>query len=109
MTRSSFPRIKLAMLPVVFGSDGTAALAAARALAAEVVLVGLVPIADGRALSAGMPLARQMRGQLRELARADGLRARAVVGVSPTPWIELMEAVAAEEPDLLVLDWNAHL
>ena len=52
MTRPSFPRVKLALLPVVFGCDGSAALAAAQALAAEVVLVGLVPITDGRPLRA---------------------------------------------------------
>lgn len=111
MTRPSFPRVKLAMVPVVLGCDGSAALAAAQSLAAEVVLVGLVPIADGRPLSAGMPLARQMRAHLRELAARPGgrMRTKAEVRVSPSPWAELMEAVAAEEPNVLVLDWTNHL
>jgi glucosyl-3-phosphoglycerate synthase len=58
-----------------------------------------------------MPLARQMRAQLRELAaRSDRhLRPKAVVHVSERPWAELLDAVAAEKPDVLVLDWNAHL
>src|SRR5258707_13359218 len=111
MTHASFPSVRLALLPVVSGSDASAALAAATALAAEVVLVGLVPVAAGQPLSAGMPLARQMRGQLRELsARPDGrLRSKAGVRVSERPWAELLEAVAAEQPDVLVLDWNVHL
>ena len=111
MGRHVFPRVRLAMVAVVYGCDGSAALAAAQALAAEVVLVGLVPIADGRSLSAGMPLARQVRQQLREIAPRLGerVRSKAAVRVSPTPWVDLMEAVAAEEPDVLVLDWDEQL
>jgi nucleotide-binding universal stress UspA family protein len=111
MHRHMFPNVRLAMVPVVYGCAGGAALAAAQALAAEVVLVGLVPIADGRPLSAGMPLARQVRQRLREIAPQPGgrVRSKAAVRVSPTPWIDLMEAVAAEEPDVLVLEWDEHL
>ena len=111
MNRHMFPNVRLAMVPVVHGCAGGAALAAAQALAAEVVLVGLVPIADGRPLSAGMPLARQVRQRLREIAPRPGgrVRSKAAVRVSPTPWIDLMEAVAAEEPDVLVLEWDEHL
>src|SRR5437660_9264055 len=110
MNRHSFPSVRLAMVPVVYGCDGSAAPEAAKALASEVVLVGLVRIVDGRPLSAGMPLARLVRRQLREMAPAGGqLRTKASVRVSATPRDELMQAVAAEEPDVLVLDWNGHL
>ena len=76
MKRHAFPSVRLALVPVVHGCDGTAALAAAQALAAEVVLVGLVPIMDGRPLSAGMPLARQVRRRLHEIAPQPGGRVR---------------------------------
>jgi len=111
MNRHGFPTVRLAMVPVVYGCDGAAALAAARALAAEVLLVGLVPIADGRPLSAGMPLAREVRQRLRQIAPQTGgqVRSKAAVRVSPTPWVDLMEAVTAEAPDVLVLDWDEHL
>ena len=107
----AFPTDKLALVPVVHGADGAAALAAAQALAGEVVLVGLVPIGAGQSISSGMPLARQIRRQLRELAPLPGgpFRVKAAVRVSHNPWAELMEAVATEEPDMLVLDWNSHL
>ncbi len=111
MDRHTFPQVALAMVPVIHGCDGGAALAAAQALASEVVLVGLVPVSDAQAISAGMPLAREVRRRLRELAPEPGgrVRMRAAVRVSPTPWAELMDAVAADEPDVLVLDWNVHL
>jgi nucleotide-binding universal stress UspA family protein len=111
MSRHAFPNVRLALVPVVHGHAGAAALAAAQALAAEVVLVGLVPIADGRPLSAGMPLAREVRQRLRQIAPQPGgrVRSKAAVRVSPTPWVELLDAVAAEQPDVLVLDWDEHL
>jgi glucosyl-3-phosphoglycerate synthase len=80
-------------------------------LAAEVILVGLVPIASAEALSAGSLMAREVRRRLRELAGlSDGrMRAKVQVRVSTEPWRELAAVVAADEPDLLVLDWRGHL
>jgi glycosyltransferase involved in cell wall biosynthesis/nucleotide-binding universal stress UspA family protein len=111
MDGHTFPQVRLAMVPVVHGSDSRSALAAAQALAAEVILVGLVPIADGQAISTGLPRAQEVRRQLRDLAPQPGgqVRPKAVVRVSPTPWDELMQAVSAEDPDVLVLDWQTHL
>jgi hypothetical protein len=108
--RHTFPQVRLALVPVIQGTDNASALAAAQALAGEVVLVGLVPILDGQPISAGMPRAQEVRRQLRELAPpGSGVRTKAVVHVSTTPWDELMQAVAADSPDVLVLDWATHL
>ncbi len=111
MKTRTFPAVRTALVPIIYGCDGRAALAAARALATEVVLVGLVPIGPGDAISAGGPKARAVRTLLRELAPADDaqVRARATVRVSTTPWEELHAAIRLDDPDLLVLDWASHL
>ncbi|MCC7359577.1 MAG: glucosyl-3-phosphoglycerate synthase [Anaerolineales bacterium] len=111
MTPRTFPAVRTALVPIIFGCDSTAALAVARALATEVVLVGLVPVAPGEAISAGSPKARAVRSQLRELAAAGDppARARAAVRVSTTPWDDLRTAIRQDDPDLLILDWTAHL
>lgn len=111
MTRPRFTHLRTVLVPVVYGCDCQAALAAARALAREVVLVGLVRIAPDAPLSAGASAARRVRKQLRELAPAGNhqIRSKARVRVSTTPWADLRAVIAAEEPDLLLLEWDCHL
>jgi glucosyl-3-phosphoglycerate synthase len=111
MKPRAFPAVRSALVPVVHGCEGQAALDAARVLAADVTLVGLVPIASGESLSAGSLKARAMRRRLRELAGPadDHVRAKVQVHVSTEPWRELQAVVAADEPDLLLLDWDGHL
>ena len=111
MTPRTFPAVRTALVPIIHGCDSTAALAVARSLATEVVLVGLVPVAPGDSISAGSPKARVVRALLRELAPAGDaqLRARASVRVSTTPWDELHTIIRLEDPDLLILDWTTHL
>jgi hypothetical protein len=110
-TPRSFPAVRTALVPVIYGCDTQTALAAARTLATQVVLIGLVPIKQGDAISAGGAKARAVRGLLRELAPAEEVqtRARATVRVSTMPWDELHAAINHEDPDLLVLDWDSHL
>jgi len=111
MTRHRFTPLRTVLVPIVFGCECQAALAAARALARQVVLVGLVNIAPGEALSAGAAPARAVRARLRKLAPAgDGqVRSKARVRVSTTPWADLLALIASEEPDLLLLEWECHL
>ncbi len=111
MKLRTFPAVRTALVPIIFGCDGQAALAAARALATEVVLVGLVPIAATEAISAASAKARAVRAQLRALAPAADpqVRARATVRVSTTPWQELNTVLRLDNPDLLLLDWDSHL
>ncbi len=106
-----FPLVRHAYVPVVHGFDASDAVAAARALAQEVTLVGLVLVPPGQPVSAGAPQARQVRQRLRELAPGPDpqMHSKAVVHVSYTPWTELRATLEADEPDLLVLDWAAHL
>jgi glucosyl-3-phosphoglycerate synthase len=107
----SFPLIRSAYVPVVFGCDPATALAAARAVAQEVTLVGLVGVPAGAPVSAGAVQARWVRQLLRELAPSGDpqMRIKAAVQVSYTPWQELQSTLQADGPDLLVLDWDGHL
>ncbi len=104
-------KIGTALVPIVHGCACESALAAARRLAREVVIVGLVKIAEGEAVSAGARPARQMREYLRQLASSDKahLRIKARVRVSQTPWEDVLTIIAADQPDLLVLEWEGHL
>jgi nucleotide-binding universal stress UspA family protein/glycosyltransferase involved in cell wall biosynthesis len=105
MRKHIFAPIDTALVPVVHGCRGEAALAAARALASQVVLIGVVKIPLEDSLSTGVTKARELRKTLRELGRAEHVRSKAHVVVSQTPWAELVDAIAAEQPDLLVLEW----
>jgi len=111
MKNRAFPPVRTALVPVIYGCAGAASLAAARALATEVVLVGLVPIGADESLSAGTTKAREVRRQLRELALLTdpSMRVKSPVHVSTTPWRDLETVLEAETPDALVLDWYGHL
>jgi len=82
MTQHRFTLMRTVLVPVISGCDCRAALAAARALAPHVLLVGLVKNSPGEPLSAGARLARQVRKWLRELVDGSQVRSRACVHVA---------------------------
>jgi glycosyltransferase involved in cell wall biosynthesis len=87
------------------GSDGLQALALARIIAEEVLLVGIVPIAEGESISAGSKPVREMRQHLLSLGRANK-RDKSKVFISTSPWEELKNVIHCEEPDILVVEWK---
>ena len=101
MSQRLFRPIRTALVPICSDCDNSTAVTAARWMANEVILVGLVKVEDEAALSQATLEARKVRRQMEEL-RSDGVRVRARVRVSPNPWIELQKVVEDEEPDLLV-------
>lgn len=101
MNPRKFKPIRTALVPICSDCDNSAAVTAARWMADEVILVGLVKVEDEAALSQAALEARKLRRQMEKL-RGAGVRVRSRVRVSPRPWDELQSAVAAEEPDLLV-------
>jgi len=109
MRKHRFASIHTALVPIVHDCDYETALAAARALASDVVLVGLVQIPADEPLSAGSTKARQVRKLLRELADGAQVRSKSVVPVSHTPWADLLKVINSEAPDLLLLEWPCHL
>jgi len=54
-------KIKTVLVPIEAGAAGQTALAIGRALAEEVVLVGVVPVAPGESISVGAQAARLIR------------------------------------------------
>jgi len=108
-TKPLFASLRRIMIPVVDGCSGNAVLSVARAVSAEVVWVGVVSLPSEEALSTGAARARQVRQRLKALAGEKRFRSRARVLVSHTPWADLKEVIEAEDPDLLLLEWNEHL
>ena len=97
--------IKTALVPIGLGSDGEQALALAHNIASEVILVGIVPIAEGQSISAGAQTARQIRKRLLSLSSTN-IRFKSSVIVSETPWDDIKNVIHDEEPDILVLEWK---
>ncbi|MBN1569868.1 MAG: glucosyl-3-phosphoglycerate synthase [Acidobacteria bacterium] len=96
-------------VPVIDGCAGEDALKAACLLAADVVLVGVVCVPPDQPLSAGAYKARQVRRRMRVLSDGKQVRYKAQVHVAYQPWNDLTKAITENEPDLLLLDWPAHI
>jgi hypothetical protein len=108
--RVGFPHLRRVIVPVVHGAAAPTSIELALALAPEVVLQGLVRIGPDEALSGGGQRARETRRSLRQLVDAAGgrARARARVRVSASPWTDLLQVIATEQPDVLLLEWPTH-
>jgi len=104
--KAPFRKIKTAIVPIGSGKSGGTALAMAKVLAEEVVLVGVVAINKGESVSAGAQAARQVRKRLLELREGPTVRFKSTVIVSETPWRDLQEIIVHEKPDLLVVEWE---
>ena len=109
MSHTRVDYVRTVWVPILHGCEGEAALKAARRLAADVVLVGVVCVPPDQPLSAGAYEARQVRRRLRALSVGEQVRFKAQVHVSHAPWQDLTKAIAADEPDLLLLDWPSQL
>ncbi|MEW6568067.1 MAG: glucosyl-3-phosphoglycerate synthase [Chloroflexota bacterium] len=107
--RSVFVSLRRVLVPVIHGCPATEVLRAARMLAPEVRMLGLVRAAPNEPLSGGASAARQVRETLRQLTDGEHVRPKARVRVSSTPWQEVLEVVRADEPDLLLLEWGCQL
>ena len=97
-------------VPVIYGMDPKAAIDAATLIAerSNIVLVGIVGIAEDESLSAAALPARHVRKILRDAATTAHVHSMQRIRVSHKPWDELIQVVQEEGPDLLVLE-AAHL
>ncbi len=109
MVKNRVDYVRAVWVPILHAFDSQAALNLACRLAADVVLMGLVYVPPDQPLSAGAYEARQVRRQLRALSSGTQVRYKAQVHVSHQPWADLMKAITADEPDLLLLEWPHHL
>ncbi len=97
--------IETAIVPIGLGTDGDQALALAHSIAAEVIMVGIVPIAEGESVSAGAQTARKIRKRLIGLTNTH-VRFKSTVIVSPRPCEDMKAVVLNEKPDLLIMEWK---
>ncbi len=97
--------VKTVLVPIDPLSNGENLLAIAKAVAAQVILVGVVPIEDGQPVSAGAQTARLVRKRLLALDD-DTTRYKSTVIVSSTPWQDLQTVIANEKPDLFLAEWR---
>jgi glycosyltransferase involved in cell wall biosynthesis/nucleotide-binding universal stress UspA family protein len=109
MKTRKFASVQTALVPIVPCSDYDTPLQAARLLAAEVILVGIVVVPPDESLSAAAAQARDVRRLLRELSAGSQVHFKSQVQVTYTPWVELQNVIVAEQPDLLLLGYNTQL
>ncbi len=109
MSKEKAGYIRTALVPVVHGCACEDALNVALQLASEVVLIGVVYVPPQEPLSAGAYEARQVRQLLRKLSAGPQVRYKSQVQVSHSPWDDLLKVAAAENPDLLLMDFPCQL
>ena len=97
--------IETAIVPIGLGTDGDQALALAHSIASEVIMVGVVPIAEGESVSAGAQIARKIRKRLIGLSNTH-VRFKSTVIVSSKPCEDMKAVVLNENPDLLIVEWR---
>lgn len=106
---STFTPIHTIFVPLVHEGPGLHALDIARLFDAEITLVGVVVVPPEQSLSTGAVAARALRRLLRIFGRDDRITGKSQVIVSYEPWHELSKMLQDAGPDLLCLEFEAHL
>src|SRR5690349_23098926 len=98
---------KKVLVPIVHGSEQSAAITAARAIAGEegVMLVGLVYIPEGESLSSAAIPVQEVRQTLRRLSDLKHIQRWTEVRATHEPWEEMAKVIEKEKPDLLILEY----
>jgi glucosyl-3-phosphoglycerate synthase len=102
---ASLRQIKTALVPIGARDTGQTAITLAEAIAEEVILVGVVSIAEGGSVSAGAQIARQIRKRLLSLSKGS-TRYKSTVIVSEAPWKDLLSVISYEKPDIFIIEWE---
>jgi hypothetical protein len=97
-------KFRTAMVPIEAGAGGLAALEIAKAIANEVIMVGIVPIVAGESVSVGAQPARLIRKRLLALSSPE-TRFKSTVIVSESPWKDLQNVISVEKPDIFIIEW----
>jgi glucosyl-3-phosphoglycerate synthase len=106
---SGFKPIRTILVPLVHEGPGIHALDSARHFDAEIILVGVVVVPPDQSLSMGATYARSLRRLLRIFGRDPRVTAKSQVIVDYEPWNRLSKLIQDEKPDLLFLEFDAHL
>ena len=107
--QSKYSPIHSVLIPLIHEGPGLLALEVASHLDAEITLVGVVVVPPDQSLSVGAVGARALRKQLRHLGKNSRITSKSQIIVSYQPWNELSNLLQKEKPDLLCLEWDAHL
>jgi glucosyl-3-phosphoglycerate synthase len=107
--RSRFRPIHTILVPLIHEGPGLQALEVAQHLEAEIILVGVVVVPPDQSLSMGAAGARALRKQLRYYGKDERITSKTQIIVAYQPWSELSSLLRKEKPDLLCLEWEAHL
>jgi glucosyl-3-phosphoglycerate synthase len=94
---------------LVHDGPGIHVLDSARHFDAEIILVGVVVVPPDQSLSMGATYARSLRRLLRIFGRDARVTAKSQVIVDYEPWNRLSKLIQDEKPDLLFLEFDAHL
>jgi hypothetical protein len=103
--KAAFGKIKTALVPIGPRFTEQTALTLAKAVAEEVILVGVVFIANGEHISAGAQIARKIRKRLLSMSNSS-MRFKSTVIVSERPWKDLQDVISSEKPDLFITEWK---
>ncbi len=106
---SEFKPIHTILVPFVHDGPGLYMLDAALQFDAEIILVGVVVVPPDQSLSTGAVAARSLRKILRAFGRDKRVTSKSQIIVSYEPWNELSNLLQEVKPDLLFLDYEAHL
>lgn len=106
---SEFTPIHTILVPLIHQGPGIHALEVAHHFDAEIILVGVVVVPADQSLSVGAMAARALRKQLRHYGKDERITSKSQIIVSHQPWSELSNLLQKEKPDLLCLEWSAHL
>jgi glycosyltransferase involved in cell wall biosynthesis/nucleotide-binding universal stress UspA family protein len=106
---SEFTPIHTILVPLVHEGPGLQALDLARLFDAEIILVGVVVVPAEQSLSTGALAARSLRRLLRIFGKDNHITSKSQVIVSYEPWHELSKLLQDIKPDLLFLEFEAHL
>jgi len=109
LKHSEFVPVQSILIPFVHDGPGLHALDAARQFDAEIILVGVVVVPEEQSLSTGAAAARALRRTLRIYGKDKRIVSKTQVIVSHQPWNELSNLIQDEKPDLLFLEFDAHL
>lgn len=106
---SEFVPIHTILIPLVHEGPGMHALEIARHFDAKIILLGVVVVPPDQSLSVGTAAVRALRKQLRSYGKEESIISKSHIIVSHEPWSELSTFLQKEKPDILLLEWDAHI
>lgn len=103
-----FSPYKRILVPILAEKEPKAALALAASLRGKVDLLGLLLVAPGAPISVEAQSATRLRLAMQKIRAAQPQRGAIRVQIAQDPLKDFIEAIRAQAPDLLILEWPQH-